>query len=62
MNKWAVSPRETLEQYSAASGLCWGVDEINDILFRIIQAHVDPTGFELAIARTALYEHIAGDE
>ena len=51
-----------VEKYSIDSGLDWSVHAINDILFRIIQAHVDPTVFELAITRTALYEHIAGDE
>jgi len=62
MDKWAETPRVIVERYSIDSKLCWSVHEINDILFRTIQAHVDPLQFELVIARTALYERVAGDE
>jgi len=62
VDKWEDSPRVIVERYSIDSKLDWSVHEINDILFRVVMAHVDPTQFELAVARTALYERVAGDE
>ncbi len=62
MDKWENSPRVIVEKYSIDSGLDWGVHAINDILFRAVMAHVDPTVFELAVARTALYELVDKDD